>query len=399
MTATIARKKGPRMMTTDVFVTKAQSVHGNLYDYSMADYKGTLLPVSIVCRSHGAFDQTPNSHLYNKRGCPTCAEERRLAAISKLDTASFIARSVELNGDRYSYEKIVYTGQLSKLTMTCREHGDFEQTPNGHLYGRWGCKACGNEAIGASNLLTMDQFLQMAKSFHGEAYDYSHVVYAGAMTKVLIVCRVHGPFEQVPNAHLRGSGCRLCGIDSRRLDKESFAARSREVFEREYDYSLIPDGWVPTRDRVQIICPRHGEFSTVAGEHLRGQGCAGCVESHQESLIRDLLTEAGIDFEAQWGHETLRHKKPLRFDFMLPITRTLIEYDGIFHFKVVQWSGQSREDAVAAFESGQLRDAIKTRWAAENGWRLVRISNPKSVRRDLIELGILPPQNHARKAA
>lgn len=396
---TITRKRGGQPLTTDVFVAKAKSVHGDLYDYSLAEYKGSLVPLTIVCKSHGAFDQTPNTHLYNKGGCASCGETRRLAAISKLGTSSFVARSVELNGDRYSYEKTSYTGPLSKLTLTCSMHGDFQQTPNNHLYSGSGCPYCSNEARGYARRLTMDRFLEMAKTSHGEAYDYSQVVYVNAMTKVSIVCSVHGQFMQVPNAHLRGIGCLQCGIDSRRLDRDTFVARSREVFERQYDYSLIPDGWVPTRDRVQIICPRHGEFATVAGEHLRGSGCAACVESQHEKLIRELLDDAGIGFEAQWGHPTLRYKKPLRFDFMLPDTKTLIEYDGLFHFRVIQWPGQSLDEAVADFEYGQLRDSIKTRWAADNGWHLVRISNPKSVRRDLIELGILPPYIHARKAA
>ena len=84
---------------------------------------------------------------------------------------------------------------------------------------------------------------------------------------------------------------------------------------------------------------------------------------------------------------------------MLPAMRTLIEYDGFFHFQIKQWPGQSREKAVAAFEYGQLRDSIKTMWAAENGWRLIRLSGSRSIRRNLIELGILPQQIHAGKAS
>ncbi len=30
-------------------------------------------------------------------------------------------------------------------------------------------------------------------------------------TKVTIICREHGEFEQRPNSHLRGSGCPKCG--------------------------------------------------------------------------------------------------------------------------------------------------------------------------------------------
>lgn len=396
---TSAKKRGGQPLTTDAFIAKARAVHGDTYDYSEAVYKGSLEPLAIGCRTHGRFFQKPNNHVHGKSGCPVCAEDRRLTAISTIDTDVFISRSVELNGDRYGYDKTNYSGPLNKLTMTCPSHGDFEQTPNNHLYSGAGCPNCGKEAIWSSNRMTAEEFVATAIVVHGTLYDYSHVVYRNAMTKVTMLCPIHGRFEQVPNGHLRGAGCLQCGIDRRRLDRETFVTRSRGMFAREYDYSLVPDGWVPTRDRVRIVCPAHGEFETVAGEHLRGSGCAACVESQHEKLIRELLTEAGISFQAQWSHPTLRHKGRLRFDFMLPATKTLIEYDGIFHFRVMQWPGQSRAAAVATFEAGQLRDAMKTRWAAANEWRLVRLSNPKSVRRDLIESGILPKQIQTGKAA
>lgn len=396
---TSAKKRGGQPLSTDAFIAKARAVHGDTYDYSEAIYKDSRETLTIICRAHGRFPQKPNHHVHGKSGCPTCAEERRIASISTIDTPTFVSRSVELNGDRYGYDKTKYCGPLSKLTITCGVHGDFEQTPNNHLYSGSGCPDCGNEARWSATRMTVSEFASAARQIHGDAYDYSSVVYSNAMTSVSITCPSHGTFTQQPNTHLGGSGCRQCHLDTRRIDRDTFISRAREVFKREYDYSLVEAGWVPTRDRVRIICPSHGEFSTVAGEHLRGSGCAACVESQHEKLIRELLTESGVAFEAQWGHPTLRHRGPLKFDFMIPGSRTLIEYDGLFHFRVIQWPGQLREDAVAAFERGQLRDSIKTRWAAEHGWRLIRLSNPKSVRRDLVELGILPPKIHAGKAA
>lgn len=396
---TTARKRGGQLLSTPAFIAKARAIHGDTYDYSGADYKGSLEPLAIGCKVHGQFFQKPNNHLHGKAGCPSCAEGRRISAISTLDTDSFIARSIELNGDRYGYDKTEYKGPLIKLTMTCPVHGDFEQTPNNHLYGKAGCYRCGRDSSGAATRMTPEDFIARATAVHGETYDYSRLSYQNAMTTVNIVCRKHGVFKQWPLGHLQGAGCTECHFEARRLDRSAFVRRSREIFDREYDYSLIPGGWVPTRNRVQIICPHHGVFSTVAGEHLRGSGCLGCVESQPEKAIRELLSEAGIDFEAQWGHPTLRHKGPLRFDFMLPAAKTLIEYDGLFHFQVVQWPGQTREEAVDRFEQGQLRDEIKDRWASDNGWRLIRLSGSHAIEERLIELGILPNPIDCGKAA
>lgn len=54
------------------FPNKARAVHGDKYDYSRAIYEGAKQKVEIVCKSHGAFWQTPNHHLGNSQGCPQC---------------------------------------------------------------------------------------------------------------------------------------------------------------------------------------------------------------------------------------------------------------------------------------------------------------------------------------
>ena len=58
---------------------------------------------------------------------------------------------------------------------------------------------------------TTAQFLKDAVGVHGAKYDYSLVKYVNSSTKLIIKCSEHGEFQQSPNAHLRGSGCRKCG--------------------------------------------------------------------------------------------------------------------------------------------------------------------------------------------
>ena len=49
------------------------------------------------------------------------------------------------------------------------------------------------------------------KKIHGAEFDYSDVDYVDNTTKVTIICRLHGPFQQQPRLHLRGStGCKTC---------------------------------------------------------------------------------------------------------------------------------------------------------------------------------------------
>lgn len=68
---------------------------------------------------------------------------------------------------------------------------------------------------------TTEQFINEAKKFHGNKYDYSKVDYINNSTKVTIICPVHGEFEQRPRSHLEGYGCAKCATSG--FDKSKSA--------------------------------------------------------------------------------------------------------------------------------------------------------------------------------
>ena len=45
---------------------------------------------------------------------------------------------------------------------------------------------------------------------HGDIYDYSLVNYVDSLTKVKIICPIHGEFLQSPRKHLQRQGCPNC---------------------------------------------------------------------------------------------------------------------------------------------------------------------------------------------
>lgn len=46
-----------------------------------------------------------------------------------------------IHGDRYLYDKVIYTNAHTKVIITCREHGDFLMSPSNHM-GNHGCSKC-----------------------------------------------------------------------------------------------------------------------------------------------------------------------------------------------------------------------------------------------------------------
>lgn len=70
------------MYNTEKFIQKAIEKHGNFYDYSSVDYKGSREKVEIICPKHGSFWQRADAHLEGK-GCPLCGHEKTGLATRK----------------------------------------------------------------------------------------------------------------------------------------------------------------------------------------------------------------------------------------------------------------------------------------------------------------------------
>lgn len=63
------------------------------------------------------------------------------------------------------------------------------------------------------NSLTTKQFIERATMAHDSKYDYSLVEYKTIVDKIVIICPVHGRFEQVAAYHLNKRGCPKCKGD------------------------------------------------------------------------------------------------------------------------------------------------------------------------------------------
>lgn len=65
---------------------------------------------------------------------------------------------------------------------------------------------------------TSRDYIRQFEVAHGGRYDYSKTEYVNAVTKLQVICPIHGDFWQTPSNHLRGSGCPKCAHDARWAD-------------------------------------------------------------------------------------------------------------------------------------------------------------------------------------
>ena len=264
-----------KKITTEDFIRRAREVHGEKYDYSKTVYVAAISDVTIICPTHGEFQQRPANHLTG-RGCHECGGNKPLT-LNK-----FIERANSKHGHSYDYSQVNFKNVEDKAVIICPEHGPFEQRVMTHLKG-FNCPKCGRASVAGKLGHSLERFLQDAKNAHGDKYDYSEVDYKNALSKVKIVCPEHGAFHQTPASHVRGVACSKCSdmvaADKRRLSTEVFVERAREVHGDKYDYSRAE--YVTSHDKVEIICPNHGSFWQSPATHTMGNkaGCPGCAVS------------------------------------------------------------------------------------------------------------------------
>lgn len=134
-------KKGG--ITTDDFISRAKSVHGDAFDYSLVDYVNMGTKVCIKCNKCGnVFYQTPRHHIHRGHGCPMCNGG------IKDSESDFLAKALSMYGDSLDFSKVEYIKSNEKVCVICHrkskngvEHGEFMITPNALLSGH-GCPHC-----------------------------------------------------------------------------------------------------------------------------------------------------------------------------------------------------------------------------------------------------------------
>lgn len=275
------------------------------------------------------------------------------------NTIEFLERAKAIHGEKYSYKKSIYINAKTKLIITCPKHGDFEQTPDNHIYTKKGCMMCAG-----LKKYTSDEIVEKFKRVHAEKYDYSLVDYRGMFKKIKIICKIHGVFEQTPKNHVEGKGCGKCHGRHQTTDDviKKFISRHKGL----YNYSKVV--YKNMKTKIIITCGKHGDFSQTPDTHLRGCGCPKCKTSKGESIIREILNDNKIDFIPQKMFNECRNpitKKMLPFDFYLQKSNMCIEFDGRQHFRTGLFSND--------LKSMQYRDSLKTEFCKKNNISLLRI--------------------------
>lgn len=375
-------------MEKSVLVKKSKEIFGDVYDFSLVpEIFKTKEKLSIICPQHGVFYKSYEKHIGGKQGCPECAGKKRY------NTESFIEKVKTLEHvTDYTFEKINYVNNKTKVTVTCKIHGDFEITP-GHLLSGEGCPKCRYIKSANNKRRCLEEVINIANEVHDYKYDYSLIKeYKNDRIKYPIICSEHGKFMQTFNNHIKGKqGCPTCGrkqCDKKRTNTfDEFVNKARLVHGDAYEYN--DNEYVRTNCKIGITCKKHGAFYMTPANHLQGQQCPKCASSHSKGeddlfkFICSLINEKVV----QRDRETLNGTE---LDIIIPNRNIAFEYNGL------HWHSELLKE--------RNYHLIKTKECENKNIRLFHIFEDEwNTKRDILEsmiknlLGITENKIYARK--
>lgn len=179
----------------------------------------------------------------------------------------------------------------------------------------------------------------------------------------------HGHKISTFNDFQQNGRCRECGNENKIIwTKEKIID-----FVENNNYNFIEfinyKGYL---SRIKISCGKHGAYEVDFGNFKNGFRCPYCnmesIESKGEKEVEKILKKFKVKYNKQHTFEDCKYKKYLPFDFYLPDFNIIIEYDGEYHFEMIEHFGGFNK-----FIDTKIRDTIKNIYCKNNNIKLIRI--------------------------
>lgn len=147
-----------------------------------------------------------------------------------------------------------YINAGTKCTFQCKKCGhEWVTTVNAVLHSKRGCPRCGvREAFAKKS--KDDLLKRLPKQF--TLIDFI------ARDNIIVKCNNCGSIRHTNKSNLLRYGCKTCStklvIDSQRKTTEQFISEAKQIHGDKYDYSKV--NYHNGKQKVEIICPKHGSF-------------------------------------------------------------------------------------------------------------------------------------------
>lgn len=193
------------------------------------------------------------------------------------------------------YEVISYEGSRIPVVLSCPIHGEFKLRLD-HIKQKLGqelCKECVKDEERHKKFL---EFVRKGNEVHNGKYIYHEDKFIKMSAETIITCPIHGDFPQSPNNHVWSKqGCPKCANEHKKgrykHSREQIIEMCKKVHGNKYIYDdIIYQGM--KKPILNIKCPKHGYFSQIAYDHIRGFGCEKCKFENQTMTKEEFISKA-----------------------------------------------------------------------------------------------------------
>jgi hypothetical protein len=292
-------------LTTELWMQKAKAIHGERYDYSQVNYKDAKTHVIVVCKDHGSWKCNPSNHV-NKglaRGCPSCGGSKSKSS------ETFVNDANKIHGNLYDYTQVQYLRAHTPITIICRLHGSFLQTPTSHLSGA-GCRQCATIAI--LQRIREESLSSIKEKLHAKEGSNVSIVdesFKNINEEADFVCNAHGKYRRLVNSALYGTNaCIRCFHESEKSNSLDQLSAEKRIFSMllESEISIESFEYKGKNDTTLVlICPKHGRWMTNWSVVTKNRGsCPKC--SYEASVPKRTASIKKL-------HEESREKRWLAY--------------------------------------------------------------------------------------
>lgn len=106
------------------------------------------------------------------------------------------------------------------------------------------------------------------------------------------------------------------------VSKDQFIERARVVHGDAYDYSRVVMRGM--RNKVEIVCPKHGPFWQRPGDHVRGQGCRECAKAKRAATNLERYGATTV-MNSEHGRKKARETSLRNWDTEHPMQSTVVK--------------------------------------------------------------------------
>src|SRR6266705_1796739 len=262
----------------------------------------------------------------------------------KKNLAYIINEAIKIHGDKYGYDKLHANAKFTdEAIINCKIHGDFPQVLHNHIHQKHGCPDCG-KIKQANSLLKYTE------------YDVDLILknknikrltkYRATNEKMKLECLICNHVWSAKFNEINGNrncGCPKCNrgvLDNDKIGKFLIENNIPIIIIGDYKNSRTKTDW------QCLICDHiwPAKSRDIMRTKRQGSGCPKCAKGKNEKIVGNFLLDNNIHFEK------IRIKLPISKDyalpdFYIPSMNLIIEYNGVQHYKITKFGGQTVEDA------------------------------------------------------